>query len=312
MQVVAKKPIAQGIVALELALADGGQLPAFEAGAHIGVRTPSGVLRNYSIYNDPTERQRYCIAVKRDAAGRGGSMSMADDLQIGHTLAVRAPENAFALHTRAKKFLFIAGGIGITPIMAMLAQVQATHAGAFKLVYCTRDAGSTAFIDELSTPELKGKVSIHHDHGEPNDAFDFWPFLEKPVAGTHIYCCGPRGLMDAVKDMSGHWPFGTVHFESFGVDASLRQTNRAFDISLHSTGQTLHVDANTSMLEALRAQGIALRSSCESGTCGSCKTPLVSGACEHRDYVLSDEERQSHVMVCVSRAAAGEHLVLGI
>ena len=312
LQVVAKNSIAQGIVAFELALAGGGQLPAFEAGAHIGVRTPSGAQRNYSLYNDPAERHRYCIAVKRDAAGRGGSMSMADDLHIGHTLAVRAPDNAFALHPRAKKFLFIAGGIGITPIMAMLAQVQATQAGAFKLVYCTRDAGSTAFIEELSAPEFKGKVSIHHDHGQPGDVFDFWPQLEKPVAGTHIYCCGPRGLMDAVKDMSGHWPFGTVHFESFGVDASLRQSNRAFDISLHSTGQTLHVDANTSMLEAMRAHGIQVRSSCESGTCGSCKTPLLSGACEHRDYVLSEEEKETYVMVCVSRAAVGANVVLGL
>jgi phthalate 4,5-dioxygenase reductase component len=118
--------------------------------------------------------------------------------------------------------------------------------------------------------------------------------------------------MDAVKDMSGHWPFGTVHFESFGVDAALRQTNRAFDITLQSTGQTIHVDANTSMLEALRAQGLQVRSSCESGTCGSCKTALVSGDCEHRDYVLSDDERQTHVMVCVSRAATGARLVLGL
>ena len=167
---VARKTVeAEGVVGFELVAHGRGDLPPFEAGAHIDVHLPDGLLRQYSLCNAPAERHRYCIAVKRDAAGRGGSMSMADDLHIGHTLAVRAPDNAFALHPRAKKFLFIAGGIGITPIMAMLAQVQATQAGAFKLVYCTRDAGSTAFIEELSAPEFKGKVSIHHDHGQPVD-----------------------------------------------------------------------------------------------------------------------------------------------
>jgi phthalate 4,5-dioxygenase reductase component len=120
LQVLSKKSIAQGIVAFELGLPDGGELPAFTAGAHIGVRTPSGAQRIYSLYNDPAERHRYCIAVKRDALGRGGSVSMADDVQIGQTLQVCASENAFALHPRAKKFVFIAGGIGITPIMALL------------------------------------------------------------------------------------------------------------------------------------------------------------------------------------------------
>ncbi len=312
LQVVSKQSVAQDIVAFELALTDGGDLPVFTAGAHIQVLTPSGVQRNYSLYNDPAERHRYCIAVKRDAAGRGGSVSMADSLQIGHTLPVRNPDNAFALHPRAKRFLFIAGGIGITPMMAMLQEAQVSHAGAFKLVYCTRNQGSTAFADTLIAPHIRSKVTLHHDHGDPSAAFDFWPLLEKPVAGTHIYSCGPRKLMDAVKDMSGHWPFGSVHFESFGVDAALRQTNRAFDITLQSTGQTVHVDAHTSMLDALRAQHIPVRSSCESGTCGSCKTVLVSGACEHRDYVLSEQETQTHVMVCVSRAAAGSSLVLGL
>ena len=312
LQVKHKAEIAQGIFAFELARAAGSELPAFDAGSHITVQTPSGARRNYSLHNAPGETHRYCIAVKRDAAGRGGSVSMADSLQEGQTLQVRAPENAFALHPRARHFLFIAGGIGITPIMAMVQQVLAMPDATFKLVYCTRDAASTAFLAQLQGADYAGKVTVRHDHGDIGQAFDFWPLLEKPQSGTHIYCCGPRGLMDAVKDMSGHWPFGTVHFESFGVDSTLRQSNQAFDVVLARTGQSIQVGKDSSILEALRAQGIAVRSSCESGTCGSCKTALVSGVCEHRDYVLSDDEKSSHIMVCVSRAAAGSHLVLGL
>lgn len=312
LSVIHKAEIAQGIFAFELARAAGGELPAFDAGSHITVQTPSGVQRNYSLYNAPGETQRYCIAVKRDTAGRGGSLSMADRLQVGDALQARPPSNAFALHPRAKNFLFIAGGIGITPIMAMLHQAQAIAGAKFKLVYCAREAASTAFLAQLQAADYADRVTVHHDQGQADAGFDFWPLLEKPQSGTHIYCCGPRGLMDAVKDMSGHWPFGTVHFESFGVDSTLRQSNQAFDVTLTSGGQRIHVSRDSSILEALRAQGIAVRSSCESGTCGSCKTALVSGVCEHRDYVLGEDEKSSHIMVCVSRAAAGSHLVLGL
>jgi phthalate 4,5-dioxygenase reductase subunit len=134
--------------------------------------------------------------------------------------------------------------------------------------------------------------------------------FEKP-ANAHVYCCGPRGLMESVEDMSGHWPSGTVHFESFGVDAKAVADNQPFRVKLEKTQQTLDVPADKSILETLRAHGLRVPSSCESGTCGSCKTRLLAGEAEHRDMVLSDEEKNNHIMVCVSRAKSPE-LVLDL
>jgi phthalate 4,5-dioxygenase reductase subunit len=153
-------------------------------------------------------------------------------------------------------------------------------------------------------------TTIHHDGGDPANAFDLWPLLEKPT-NQHIYCCGPRALMDSVRDMSGHWPFGAVHFESFGVDAETRRHDSAFDVELARSGRTIHVAANQSILEALRAARIQVRSSCEAGSCGSCRTGLLAGDVEHRDFVLSEAERGASIMVCCSRARTGS-LVLDI
>ncbi len=313
VSVSAKREIATGTFLFEL-VAPGGDglrpLPTYTAGSHLTVVTPSGVRRNYSLCGDPADTTRYCIAVKRDAKGRGGSISMADDVQTGNTLQVSAPRNNFELAPRAKKFLFIAGGIGITPILSMMRHLRhGDLAESFSLIYCTRDPESTAFAADLAS-EFPGKVTLHHDHGDADQAFDFWPVLERP-SGAHIYCCGPKALMDAVADMSGHWPSGSVHFESFGVDATAFAQNVSFDVRLQKSGRTLNVDAEQTLLEALRANGCTVRSSCESGTCGSCRTGLISGDVEHRDMVLLDEERESQIMVCVSRARSGQ-LVLDL
>jgi phthalate 4,5-dioxygenase reductase component len=302
--VAAKREIATGTFLFELVVPAGDGmpvLPPFTAGSHLTVVTPSGVRRNYSLCGDPADTARYCIAVKRDANGRGGSVSMADDVAQGSTLLISAPRNKFELAPRAKKFLFIAGGIGITPILSMMRHLKnGDLAESFSLIYCTRNAENTAFAAELAA-EFSGKVTLHHDHGDANQVFDFWPVLERP-GGAHIYCCGPKALMDAVADMSGHWPSGSVHFESFGVDATAFAQNAAFDVLLQKSGRTLHVEAEQTLLEALRANGCTVRSSCESGTCGSCRTALISGDVEHRDMVLLDDERESEIMVCVSRA----------
>ena len=174
----------------------------------------------------------------------------------------------------------------------------------FDLHYCTRSPAHAAFASELAAPAFAGRVHFHHDDGDPARAFDFWPLLEKPT-GAHVYCCGPRALMDAVRDMSGHWPFGSVHFESFGVDATLRRHDAPFDIRLARSGRTLHVPASQSILEVLRAHGVHVRSSCEAGSCGSCRTGLVDGDVEHRDFVLGEAEREREIMVCCSRARSG-------
>lgn len=211
---------ADNIMRFELRAIDGGALPAFTAGSHVTVQTPAGALRKYSLCNAPQEADRYVIAVKRDAQGRGGSLSMCDTLEVGARLPVAPPVNEFALSERANRFLFIAGGIGITPILSMMRHLAATGRDRFHLYYCTRSAATTAFAAELAA-EFPGKVTSHHDGGDPARAFDFWPVLEKPLP-AHVHCCGPRALMDGVRDMSGHWPFGSIHFESFGIDAATR------------------------------------------------------------------------------------------
>ena len=312
LAVTAVMPLASGIVGFALRDPGGADLPAFTPGAHIAVRTPGGAIRRYSLCNPPHQSDRYEIAVKRDAAGRGGSVSMADRLRVGDRLPVAAPRNEFELHPRAKRFLFVAGGIGITPIVAMLRHLVATAGPPFRLHYCTRSRADTAFADALAAPEFAAHVDLHHDGGDPARAFDFWPLLEKPVPGTHVYCCGPRALMDTVRDMSGHWASGTIHFESFGVDADAAPERPAVHgPASRAAARSVEVAADQSILEALRAHGVAVRSSCEAGSCGTCRTPLVAGEAEHRDFVLSDAEHATQIMVCVSRARGAE-LVLDL
>jgi len=300
------EPAAIDIVRFELRDPDGGPLPPFAPGAHIPVRTPAGVTRRYSLANDPAEGDRYEIAVKRDAAGRGGSASMVDRLAVGSRLPVAEPRNEFELHPRAKRFLFIAGGIGITPMMAMVRHLASSDGAPFDLHYCTRSPAHTAYADVLADAALRDRVHFHHDDGDPARAFDFWPLLEKPQAGTHVYCCGPRGLMDAVRDMSGHWSGGSVHFESFGVDAALRRHDHPFQVRLARSGAVYEVPADRTILEVLREHGVRVASSCEAGSCGTCRTGLCAGEVEHRDFVLGPEEQETAIMVCVSRARGDE------
>ena len=302
--VTAVTPWAVDIVRFELRDPAGANLRSFAPGAHIAVRAPNGALRRYSLCNDPAETDRYEIAVKRDAFGRGGSMAMTDHLEPGSLLRVAAPTNEFALHPRAKRFLFIAGGIGITPIMSMMRHLVSTEGVPFELHYCSRSMQHAAFASLLAAAPFIDHVHFHHDDGDPQRAFDFWPLLEKP-SDAHVYCCGPRTLMDAVRDMTGHWPFGAVHFESFGIDAATRREDRALTVVLGRSGTRIEIPADQSILETLRACGHVIRSSCEAGSCGSCKTGLVSGDVDHRDFVLDEHDRASQIMVCVSRARSG-------
>ncbi len=311
LKIVEKRVIAKDTVWFALQQPDGAQLPIFEAGAHLTVQVPSGVSRQYSLCGDPEQTNVYEIAIKRESHGRGGSRSMTDDVEVGQSIEVSQPVNAFGLDDKAKSFLLVAGGIGITPLRSMLLRLQAEGVRAFKLVYLTRDAQCAAFLDELKSGPWAGKVRVHHDHGDAAQAFDLWGLFEKPVPGCHVYCCGPKRLMDEVKDMTGHWPSSTIHFESFGADTQVREDDQAFAVELVRTGKLIQVNAKQSLLHALRQEGVQVPSSCESGTCGSCKVTLLSGEADHRDHVLMDEEKCDHIMVCVSRAK-GNKLVLDL
>jgi phthalate 4,5-dioxygenase reductase subunit len=302
LTVTSKSEIAEGIFRFELTHPARLPLPPFTAGAHIRVKTPNGTIRSYSLSNDPAEHHRYVVAVKRDASGRGGSVSMADDLHQGDLLPASLPDNAFELTPQARKIIFVAGGIGITPILSMMRYLKTSTDTPFRLYYCTRSPELTAFIDEVNSNEWKDTVVLHHNYGDPDNAYDFWPVFDTPTHGTHVYCCGPRSLMESVQDMTGHWPAGSVHFESFGADQSQFAENTPFSVSLHRSGIELEIPADRSILDVLRENNICPPSSCESGTCGSCRTRLLSGEVEHRDMVLMDDEKHDQIMICVSRA----------
>lgn len=308
--VARKAALTPDIFLFELRSPDGADLPKFTPGSHLTVQVPAGMRRNYSISSGPARRDAYEIAVKRDACGRGGSISMADDVHEGDLLQVSVPRNNFELTDRANAYLFVAGGIGITPILSMMRHLQANGREKFNLWYCTRDEQGTAFLDTLRE-EFGSKVHFHHDRGDMANAFDFWDIFEKP-SKAHVYCCGPKGLMDSVRDTSGHWPSGAIHFESFGVEQAHRK-NMPFSVRLRKSGDVVPVGKDQSILDALRKHGLRVPSSCESGTCGSCRTHLIVGDVDHRDMVLGDAEKDSQIMVCVSRAAAeGGELVLDL
>jgi phthalate 4,5-dioxygenase reductase subunit len=305
LRVTRNDKIADGIHLLEFRDAGGKSLPEFSAGAHIAIRAPNGLLRKYSLCNAPAERDRYLVAVKREANGRGGSANLIDHVKTGDELMVAPPVNDFRLPPRAQDFLFIAGGIGITPIMAMIKQVRA-EGKRFRLFYCTRSPETTAFRDELSAPEFKGQVTIHYDGGDLSRALDLRPILQERKNREHLYCCGPRPLMEAVRRMTDHWSSAAVHFEAFSDADTHKPTDKPFKVKLARSGAVIEVPASKTILEVLREHGLEVPSSCESGTCGTCRTKLIAGAADHRDLVLAEHERADTIMICVSRARTDE------
>ena len=193
-------------------------------------------------------------------------------------------------------------------ILPMVRSLAASGA-RFNLYYCTRSVEQTAFLEELRSETYRGRVTIHHDQGDPARALDLWALLEKPTR-DHVYCCGPRPMLESVRDMTGHWSPSSIHMESFlDAGASARPEDRAFTVVLAKSGDRIEVPPGISVLEAMRARGHEAPSSCESGTCGTCRTQLFAGRADHRDLVLSDDERETQIMICVSRALSGEIVI---
>jgi phthalate 4,5-dioxygenase reductase subunit len=301
--------IADGIHLYEMRRKDGGELPAFTAGSHINLRVPNGLMRKYSLCSDPDARDHYRVAIKREDTGRGGSIYLIDNTKEGDEWFISAPDNAFALPQRGDHFIFIAGGIGITPFIAMIHALKNDPAKKFRLYYCSRTPDMTAFREELSAPEYKGKVIIHYDGGDPTKSLDLWPIVEERKNREHLYCCGPRGLMQAVRDVTGHWSSAAIHFEAFSDADARRPDDTPFNVKLAKNGDVIEVPVGTTILEAMRAKGYDVPSSCESGTCGTCRTKLIEGEADHRDLVLTEAERGSQIMICVSRAKTPELVI---
>lgn len=297
-------PETSDISAFEFTHPDGADLPPFTAGAHIEVHLGDGQVRSYSLCNDPAERHRYVVAVLREQDGRGGSLAMHDRLKAGDTVTISGPRNHFALAGREATFhLLLAGGIGVTPMVAMIAELEARGA-QWHMHYCTRSPERTAFRDQLAPYVAAGKVTLHHDGGDPSRGLDLAGALGDFAPGTHVYFCGPAGFMTAAKGSVGAWPPHAVHFEHFTApeDDGTVHSNSAFRVKLKNSGKEVEVPADKSILEVLRDEGLTIDSECEDGFCGTCITRILAGEPDHRDSVLSDGERKTYMMICCSRA----------
>ncbi|GAA3646702.1 ferredoxin-NADP reductase [Lentzea atacamensis] len=293
-----KEPIADGVVLLTLRHPDGDPLPAWAPGAHVDLVLADGLVRQYSLCGDPSDTSVMKVAVLRELDGRGGSRHVHDVLTAGQLIEVGGPRNHFEL-VEAKRYLFIAGGIGITPILPMIARVEAAGHD-WRLVYGGRTRSSMAFRDEL---ERHGCAEIHpqDEHG----LLDLESLLGRPEEGTAVYCCGPEPLLAAVEEHCAEWPDGTLHIERFAPKPDAAQGPRhEFEIELAQTGTVLRVPADRSVLEVVEQAGVSVLSSCQEGTCGTCETIVLGGEPDHRDSVLTAEEQEcgDAMMICVSRS----------
>jgi len=307
VRIEAKTAVAQDVCALTLVAADGGALPAFTAGAHVDVHLPGGLVRQYSLSNDPAETHRYVLGVLREAQSRGGSRAV-HELAPGQTLQVSMPKNHFPLAAQARRSLLIAGGIGITPILAMARQL-ASEGAAFEFHYAASSAERMAFRADIEASDWAEAAQFHVGH----ERLDVKQLLAAQTGDVHVYVCGPKRLIDAVTDAAQGlgWATERVHREFFaGVDAAPTGQDRAFEIELRS-GQIITVPADRSAAHALIAAGVPLLTSCEQGVCGTCLTRVIAGQPEHRDLYLTPEEQAANdqFLPCCSRALSDRLLL---
>nr|WP_217283852.1 PDR/VanB family oxidoreductase [Aquabacterium terrae] len=301
------------IKSFELVSADGSALPAWSAGAHIDMRLDDETVRPYSLCGAPGARDAYHIAVKNEPDSRGGSRAMHQRVRVGDTLVIGGPRNHFALVDGARHHVLIAAGIGITPLFAMVQELQARGA-SYELHYFTRSIAETAFHQVLSAPPYAGGVSFHHAVGGRLREL-LRRLLWQHPPGHHLYMCGPRRFTAVIDDViAGIWPSEAIHVEYFGADpAAEAAPNRAFEVKLERSKRTIAVAADDSIADALCAHGIDVVTSCREGVCGTCLTGVIAGTPDHRDAFLSDKERKAgdKIMICVSRAKSAQ-LVLDI
>ena len=308
VSVVGKERSSDGVVALTLRAVGGGRLPAWEPGAHVDLVLDAAATRQYSLCGDPADAHTYRLGVLRDGAGRGSSRHVHDVLTVGDEVRVRGPRNHFPL-LPSRRYLFVAGGIGITPLLPMIRAAE--DAGAsWRLAYGGRTLSSMAFLDELE--QYGHRVSLH-----PQDTGGLIPLTEllhDPEEGTLVYCCGPEPLLAAVEGAASHWPHGSLHMERFTPrPQSPPVRSDPFEVVLKRSGVTVTVPPDRSVLDVVEQAGARVLSSCAEGTCGTCETLVLEGVPDHLDSVLDDDERRRGdcMMICVSRSC-GPRLVLDL
>lgn len=301
----------QDVVAFTLAAVGGGELPRWRPGAHLDVTLPSGAVRQYSLCGDPRDRYRYRIAVRRIPEGKGGSIELHDAVRVGDVLGVKGPRNAFPLATTGhlnagvRQFHFVAGGIGITPILPMLA--VATERGLpWTMTYAGRSKESIPFRDELARYGERITVRTDDEDGMPTAA-DLLPPLHPDLA---VYCCGPGPMLKVIRDAVAEYPGAELHFERFSAPPI--ENGVPFQVQLGGGGPVLDVGPQNSALDAVLAARPGTPYSCRQGFCGTCKVKVLAGNPDHRDTLLTETQRaEGQMLLCVSRADGGR-LVLDI
>lgn len=311
---IARKAVeATDIVSLELAPLEGATLPPFSAGSHIDVEVKPGVLRQYSLCNDPDESHRYLIGVLRDPASRGGSVAVHELLQEGQVLRISPPRNHFAL-VPAKRSILFAGGIGVTPILCMAERLARTEAD-FEMHYCARSADRAAFVERIRASSFADRVHFHFDDGNAAQKLNLDAVLDAAGPDAHLYVCGPGGFIDFVTRgaETRQWSRDRVHFEYFAGQQVDTSADGSFEVRLASSGKCVTVPPSRSVVAALRDAGVEVEVSCEQGVCGTCLTRVLEGEVEHRDNYLTDEEKAANdqFLPCCSRAR-GKLLVLDL
>jgi vanillate O-demethylase ferredoxin subunit len=304
VRVARKSREAEAICSYELVREDGAPLPPFEAGAHVDVHLPGKLVRQYSLCNAPGETHRYLISVLRDAASRGGSQAMHEHIDTGAVLQISEPRNHFPL-VEAGRTLLLAGGIGVTPLLAM-AEALSSRGAAFEMHYCARSPERAAFRERIGASSFAPQVHFHYDSGDASQKLDLSQLLAAPRPGTHLYVCGPQGFIDHVLGAARAlgWPAAQLHVEYFGAVAADPNGDRPFDVRLASSGKVVTIPAGKTVIEVLAGQGVEIPYSCEQGVCGTCLTRVLEGVPDHRDMYLTEEEQAANDQFtpCCSRA----------
>lgn len=301
LQVAEVRQLTRRVVAYRLISPDGESLPAWSAGAHLNFRLPSGRARCYSLCGDPAQRSDYWVAIQREDAGQGGSLEVAKTFARGVLIRTDLPRNGFPLAQNARRHILLAGGIGITPIIAMIHQLQWAGADYFVHV-CARSMEETAFREIVLEEVAAGRAALHHDANDPSRRPNIKQLVGDASDGTHAYACGPHGFLAAFREATAGWPDSSVHVESFAPDARIAESDRAFEIEIASSGEILKVPAGKTIHSVLTAHGHAVDTSCRQGICGSCMVRYLEGEPDHRDGALTEEERREFLTVCCSRA----------
>ncbi|QRR35607.1 oxidoreductase [Hydrogenophaga sp. YM1] len=283
----------------EFVSADGAHLPPFTAGAHVGLVLPVGE-RSYSLLNDPSETHRYVLGIARERNGRGGSDYIHEQLKVGAVLMASPPKNLFPLHEGDAPALLIAGGIGITPMLSMAAHMEALGR-PWRLVYAVRGVEQEAFSSEIS--RWPGKVTVHRDK-DAGGVLDLKKLVEEAAPETHFYCCGPGPMLASYVEACASRPQENVHLERFSAELPPPVNSGGFEVVLAKSGKCIRVKEEQSILQALEEAGVSAPRSCEQGICGVCETRLLDGIPDHRDSLLSEQERSANnvIMICCSRA----------